>query len=143
MPVIKPNISKGQLVRLSFTQDNVAANQSDVQLYRYEVAAAALLAVDEYEMPWAGEVVGIGWSLSAAGSAGTLAIGVTVNGTEDTDTTQSVTTAARGYDSFPRGAVTFTAGQYLGVEITTSAAWNGTSSDLAVDVYAIVYLEGI
>lgn len=130
-------------MRFSFAQDNVAASQSDVQLYRAEVASAALLAVDEYDMPWAGEVVGIGWSLSAAGSAGTLSIGVTVNGTEDTDTTQSVTTAARGYAAIPRGKVTFTAGQYLGAEITTSAGWNGTSSDLAVDVYAILYLEGI
>lgn len=143
MPVIKSNISKGQLIKFSFSQDDVAASQTDVQLYRIEVASAALLAVSEYNMPWAGEVVGIGWSLSAAGSAGTLSIGVTVNGTEDTDTTQSVTTDARGYDSFPRGKVTFTAGQYLGVEITTNSAWNGTSSDLAVDVYALVYLEGI
>lgn len=143
MPVIKPNISKGQLVKLSFHQDDVAASQTDVQMVRIEVASGAQNAVAEYNMPWAGEVVGIGWSLSAAGSAGTLAIGVTVNGTEDADTTQSVTTAARGHDSFPRGAVTFTAGQYLGVEITTNSAWNGTSSDLAVDVYAIVYLEGI
>jgi len=70
MPVIKPNISKGQLVKLSFSQDNVAANQSDVQLYRSEVAAAALLAVDEFNMPFAGEVVAIAYSLSAAGSAG-------------------------------------------------------------------------
>jgi hypothetical protein len=143
MPVIKPNISKGQLVKLSFHQDDVAASQSDVQMVRLEVASGAQNAVAEYNMAWAGEVVGIAWSLSAAGSAGTLAIGVTVNGTEDTDTTQSVTTAARGYDAFPRGAVTFTAGQYIGVEITTNSAWNGTSSDLAVDVYALVYLEGI
>jgi len=83
------------------------------------------------------------FSLSAAGSAGSLTVGASVNGTEDADTTQTISTAARGYARIPRGKVTFTAGQYIGVEITTNASWNGTSSDLAVDVYALMYLEGI
>lgn len=143
MPVIKPNISKGQLVTLPFLQDNVAASQTNVQLYRIEVASAALHEVSEYYMPWAGEVVGLAWSLSAAGSAGSMTIGATLDGTEDADTTQTVTTAARGYAKFARGKMTFTAGQYLGVEITTNSSWNGTSSDLAVDLYVLVYLEGI
>jgi hypothetical protein len=143
MPVIKQNISKGQLVKLSFSQDNVAASQTNAQLYRVEVASAALLDCSEYYMPWGGEIVGIAWSLSAAGTAGQLTVGATVDGTEDADTTQTITTAARGYARVARGLCTFTAGQYLGVEITTNSAWNGTSSDLAVDVYALVYLEGI
>jgi len=136
-------ISKGQLVRLQFMQDNLAASQTDVQLLVAEVASAANLAVDEICMPWAGDIVGISYDLSAAGTAGTLTVGATINGTEDADTTQTITTAARGGVAVPRGKAHFTAGQYIGAEITTDGSWNGTSSDLVVTVWCLVELGGI
>lgn len=143
MASITPGISKGQMVALSFAQDNVAASQTDAQLYVMEVASAAALVVDEVYMPFNGEVVAVGYDLSAAGSAGTLTIGATINGTEDADSTVTVTTAQRGVKKIERGKCPFVAGQYLGAEITTDGSWNGTSSDLLVTLWVIVYAEGI
>lgn len=136
--------SKGQLVPLLFTQDAVAASQSDAQLKIIETGATSgTLANDEYPMPFKGEVVGISWTLSAAATAGSLTIGVTNGGTEDADTTQTVTTATRGTAAFKRGKMVFAAGDPLGVEITTSAGWDATTADLAVVVYALVDVGGI
>lgn len=143
MTAIKPNTSKGQLVGLVFGQDAVAASQTNVQLNIQEVASAAALAVAGYIMPWAGEVVGVSYLLSAAGSAGSLTVGATVGGTEDADTTITVTTAASGSKKVPRGKAGFAAGSEIGAEITTDGTWNGTTSNLAVVVWVLLYLEGI
>lgn len=141
MTQITLDTSKGQLVPLVFGQDAVAASQTNVQL---PVAAGeASQAVDGYELPWGGEVVGISYTLSAAGSAGVFTIGATVNGTEDADSTVTVGTNAAGYQRIPRGAMRFVAGDSIGAEITTDGSWNGTTSDLVTVVWCLVYLDGI
>lgn len=132
-----------QLVPLVFMQDNVAASQSNVQLLVAEVASAASNACDGYCMPWAGNIVGISFQLSAAGSAGTLTIGPTVGGTEAADPTLSVTTAAAGADTATRGTAAFAAGDVIGAEITTDGSWNGTSSDLVVTVWVLMEVTGV
>ena len=133
--------SRGQLVSYTFGQDALAAGQSDVQL---PVAAGeASQAVDSVVAPWAGSIVGIGWVLSAAGSAGTLSIGCTVDGTENASTTQAITTAAEGYASFGRSLARVVPGSNIGAEITTDGSWNGTSSDLTVQVYVLYELAGV
>lgn len=133
--------SRGQLVPFVFGQATVAANQTDVQL----VAAIgeAAQAVDGYVLPWECEVVAISYQLTAAASAGSLTIGASVGGTEDTDTTATVTTATSGSKRVPREKCRLTAGQVLGVEITTNAGWNGTTADLSVVVWALANVEGI
>ncbi len=136
-------ISKGQLVPFTFMQDAVAASQTDVQLPISEVNAGAGNAIAGYIAPFAGEIVGISWVLSAAGTAGVFTIGPTVGGTEQTALTQTVGTAASGRGTAARGAIPFAAGAEIGAEITTNGSWDGTSSDLAVTVYAILHLEGI
>jgi hypothetical protein len=136
-------ISKGQLLALKFVQDAVAASQTDAQLNICEVAAGATLAIDEYPMPWDGEIVGIAYTLSAAGTAGTFTIGGTVNGTEDADTTVSVGTTQRGTLRVPRGKATFVAGDRIGAEITTNGSWDAVTADLAVTVFVLVQMEGI
>lgn len=133
----------GQLVGLTFMQDNVAASQTDVQLTIAEVAAAAGNAVDEYTMPWDGEVVGVSFKLSAAGTTGAFTIGATINGTEDTDTTITVGTSTSNYKRVGRGQCEFTAGQRIGAEITTAAGWDGTTADLGVTVWCLVNLDGV
>lgn len=143
MARIAREIAKGQLIPVHFMQDAVAASQSDVQLVLVEVASAANNAVDEVSMPWPGEVVGISYNLSAAATAGTLTVGATINGTEDTDTTQSITTAQRGYGRVARGKAPFVAGDRLGVEITTDGSWDATTADLVVTLFVLTYLEGI
>lgn len=137
---LKDNV---KLVAVSFMQDAVAASQTDVQLLVAEVASAASNACDGYTMPWAGSIVAISYQLSAAGSAGTLTIGPTVNGTEQADPTLSVTTGTSGYDTAVRGVATFAAGDRIGAEITTDGSWNGTSSDVLVTVFALLELAGV
>lgn len=136
-------ISKGQLVHYSFQQDDVAASQTDVQLLVAQVTGAAGNVVDGYTMPFAGDIVAIGWKTSASATAGVLSIGPTVNGTEQTSLTQSVTTASSGSGTALRETVRFAAGDVIGAEITTTSVWDATTADLQVSVYAILALEGI
>lgn len=141
---IDRTIAKGQLVRLGpFMQDNVAATQTDVQLVIAEVASAAGNAIAGEIVPFAGEIVAISWKLSAAGTAGVFTIGPTVGGTEKTALTQTVGTAASGTAKVNRGTILIAAGDEIGAEITTDGSWDGTSSDLAVWVDVLLYLDGI
>lgn len=139
----EPIIAKGQLVPLVFMQDALAASQTDVQLPIAEVNAGAGNAVDEYIAPFAGEVVAISYALSAAATAGTLTIGATLAGTENTNTTQTVTTGQRGSAKFQRGTMPFDANGRIGAEITTGGTWDGTSADLCVVVWVLLYVDGI
>lgn len=142
---IERTISKGQLVGLVFGQADVAASQTDVQLSVAAVDNASddQLAVDGYVMPFEGEIVGISARLSAAATAGTLTIGPTVNGTEKTDPTLSITTEQSARDTATRGTAAFAAGDLIGAEITTGGTWDGTSADLSVVVWVLLHLEGI
>jgi hypothetical protein len=140
---IDRTIAKGQLVPLVFMQDNLAASQTDVQLLIGEVASAASNAIDGYVMPFAGEIIGITARLSAAATTGTLTVGPTVGGTEKTDPTLSITTAVSASDTAPRGTSTFVAGDLIGAEITTGGTWDGTTADLGVVVWVLLYLDGI
>lgn len=138
-------VSSGQLVALQFHQADVAASQTDAQLSVAAVDNAAddQLAVDGYVMPFAGEIVAVTARLSAAATAGTLTIGPTVNGTEKTDPTLSITTAQSARDLTPRGTAQFAAGDLIGAEITTGGTWDGTTADLAVTVWVLVHVDGI
>ena len=140
---IDRTIAKGQLVQLTFMQDAVAASQTDVQLPIAEVNAGAGNAIAGYIAPFAGEIVGISWVLSAAGTTGTFTIGPTVGGTEKTSLTQTVGTSASGRGTCIRGTIPFAAGDEIGAEITTGGTWDGTSSDLGVSVWVLLYLDGI
>lgn len=140
---IDRTIAKGQLVPLVFMQDAVAASQTDVQLPIAEVNAGAGNAIVGYIAPFAGEVLGITWNVSAAGTAGVFTIGPTIGGTEKTTLTQTVGTAASGRGTVMRGTVPFVAGNEIGAEITTDGSWDGTSSDLCVVVWCLLYLDGV
>lgn len=140
---IERTISKGQLVPFVFTHDAVAASQTDVQLNIIE-AGANVLAVTEHITPWEGEIVGISvLAEGTAATAGTLAAGPTVNGTERTGLTQTLTTGKEATARALRGAHPFSAGDNIGAEITTSADWDGTALDLVVTVWVLLHLEGI
>ena len=85
------NIAKGQVVPLLFQQAAVAASQTNAQLPVVEVGSSPSL-VTGLVMPFAGDIIAITADLNAAGSAGSLEVGATVGGTEDTDTTITITT---------------------------------------------------
>jgi hypothetical protein len=140
---IDRTIAKGQLVQLTFMQDAVAASQTDVQLPIAEVNAGAGNAADGYVMPFGGEIVAISWLLTAAGTTGTFTIGPTIGGTEKTALTSTVGTATSGRATVPRGTALFNAGDAIGAEITTGGTWDGTSADLGVSVWVLLYLEGV
>lgn len=141
MATITSDTSRGQLVPLIFAQDAVAASQTNVQLVVPGETTTPL--VEGYEMPFAGEVVALSYTLSTAGAAGVFTIGATVNGTEDADTTVTVGTNAASYTRVPRGKCTFAAGDSIGAEITTDGSWDGTTSDLGVVVWVLLYMEGV
>ena len=126
------------VVPLVFGQDALAANQSDVQLPT--AIGEGSQAVTGYTMPKAGEVLYLTADLSAAGSAGTLTIGATNGGTEDTDTTMTITTETTKVKTVTRNSMVFAAGDIIGVEITTDGSWNGTTADLTVVVYVALWL---
>jgi hypothetical protein len=138
---ITKDTSKGQLVTYIFAQDAVAASQTDVQLCLPGETTTPL--VEGYEMAFPGEVIGLSYTLSAAGTAGTFTIGATVNGTEDTDTTVTVGTNTANYTVIPRGKCVFNASDSLGAEITTNGSWDGTTSDLVVVLYVLHYIDGV
>lgn len=134
---ITRELGKYQVVPVTFFLANVPATQTDVQLKE------ATNQVTGVTMPFAGQVVAIAADLSAAATAGTLTIGATVGGTEDADTTITVTTQTSKHLAIPRDKATFNAGDLLGAEITTSGTWDGTTADLVVTVYVALSLDGI
>lgn len=134
---ITRELSKGQVVALKFFLANVAASQTDVQLKE------SSNQVDGISMPFDGEVLAICSDLSSAASAGSLTVGATFNGTEDSDTTMSITTESAKVLKVARGKAAFVAGDKLGVEITSSGTWNGTTADLVVNVYVQLNVAGV
>jgi hypothetical protein len=134
---ITREFAKYQLIPVTFFQANVAADQTDAQI------KDASGQVEGLSMAFAGEVLAVSVDLSAAATAGSLAVGVTKGGTEAAATVQTLTTAAAATKAFPRGTMTFAAGDKLGVEITTSATWDGTTADLVVTVLVALAVEGV
>jgi hypothetical protein len=133
-----------QLAVFTYGQDAVAADQTDVNLPR--AIGEASQAVSTFVAPFAGCIVAMGATFSATGTAGTITIGVTKNGTEVAATTQTLTAAvtmSEGYAAFGRTVLTFAAGDNIGVQITTNSDWDATTADLSVDVYALFEVTGV
>jgi len=141
--------SKGQLVPLFFSEENVAGSQTNAQLDTMGVGDStvhALNAVDQWYAPFDGEVVAVSYAFSAAVTAGSATVGASFDGTEDADTTVTITGGASvqfGYKRIPRGNAIFDAGTQIGCELTTSTGFSGTAADLVVTVWTMLYLEGI
>lgn len=115
-----------------FMDIDVAASQSDVQLLLPS-------GCDGYVVPCDGYIIGLTASLNAAASAGSLTIGVSIDGTEVAATTQTVTTGQEVRAKFAvADRIHFLAGQQIGVEITTDGSWNATTADLSAEVYAVL-----
>ena len=133
--------SKGQLVAYVFGQADIQDSQTNVQMVNADPGAATL----GYCSPWIGEVVGIGWNLSAAFSAGVLTVGASFDGTENANTTTNVTmaTVTSGYKRIPRGAAKFAANTVIGCEYTTDGNVEANTVDVTVTIYCLLYMEGI
>jgi hypothetical protein len=141
---IRNTIAKGNLVPLVFGQTDLAVSQTDVQLVT--AIGESAQANDGYTLPWAFDVVGISYQLTAAVTAGAGGIGATINGTEDTDTTLAFladSTTVKGYLRVPRGKASGVAGDVLGVELTTNGSFAPITTDLVVTVWVLAYIEGV
>lgn len=135
-------LSRWNLVPLFFAQDAVAASQTAAALPTTDANASVSLNV-YYTMPFAGELIGVSANLDTAGTAGTLTINPTLSGTAVTDPALAITTLAYGSDKCKRGTNVFAANAQVGCKITTSADWNGTTSDLQVIVWVLQKVTGI
>lgn len=134
---ITREFAKYQVVPVTFFQANVAASQSAVALKESTNQNTGIT------MPFAGQVVAVVANLSAAATAGTLTVSATVGGTADTDTATAITTETAKSTVVPRDKTAFVAGDVLGVKITTSGTWDGTTADLTVTVFVALAVEGI
>ena len=127
------------LVTARFARHTVAASLTASALNVIDTnAASGALNVTGEVMPFAGAIVGVGAALSVAASAGSLTLDVTINGTV-TGFQLVITTSASGstIKEYGQPGFRFNAGDTIGVKITTTAGWNGTTADLLATVYAI------
>ena len=134
-------LSRYQLVPLVFAEDAVAASQTDAQLKVMDTGTAQLN--DGYTMPFAGEIIGISYTLDTAATVGSLTLGPTIGGVECADPTLTVTTGTGSSDTCRRATNAFAKNAKIGAEMTSSANWNGTTSDLVVIVWVLLKVAGI
>ena len=123
-----------------FSRSGIAAGLSSVQMNVYETeATGSKLLIQGIPLPFGGAIVGLSAALSTAATLGTLTLTVTINGTP-TNCQLLITTATSGYLIQEYGSALFNTGDWLGVQISTNAGWNGTTADLLVEVY-VVFVE--
>jgi len=111
-------------------QDDVAASQSGVALNLGGEASRTEIPVAR-----AGSVVGIAVYSNEARTGGTLTVEVTIDGVGTGLTaTLDATNTQTHYATQAIGLSTFTAGQKIGVKVTTDASWAPTTADITVEV---------
>lgn len=123
----------GMMVALQFSHPNVAASQTDLEIYRGSGGDTALLRT---VAPFPGSVVGLAVRVENARTAGTLTVewakagvGQTLAVVIDDDPTQ------KGYSVQLPQTETFVAGDELGVVITTDGSWAaGATPSVDVDL---------
>ena len=119
-----------QRYTLWFYQDNVAVNQTDVAL----TVLGDAVRVD-YPMVRAGSITGIVVWTSESRTASSATVTTTLDGTGTTPATVIATTSAKlNYKTQGRNMVKFTAGQRIGVDITTTGTWAPITADFIVGV---------
>jgi hypothetical protein len=87
---------------------------------------------DTWKAIRAGSITGLTSRLTAAISAGTLAVTVTINGAAGTLTINhsSVSNSTGGIATQSAGVDTYLAGDLIGIQITTNGAWLPLGNDL-------------
>lgn len=113
-----------------FTQDDVADSQSAVALL---VAGST---PTEIEMPWAGSIVGISILSNDSRTAGSCIVDATINGVATG--LQAILNASNADHHSAVQAIAvdaFSAGDRIGVDITTDAGWLPVTADIVVVVY--------
>ena len=115
----------------NFGKENVPASQTAVAIY----VASFSETNTEIVMPYAGSVIAISVASNAARTAGTLTVDATVNGTATgLQAVLDVTNTTYHHAHQDPELDLITAGDRLGVKITTSADWLPTTADIVVTV---------
>lgn len=140
MPITGSKMADGNVVALPFVVANLAASQTDAAL---EASAVGVVGVTGIVMPAAGYIVGLAVESNAARTAGTAdfrpsVAGTAVSGAAATDlqaildatNTTRVTSRAT-----VRNVATFTAGQRVGVVVTTDGTWAPITADILVTLF--------
>lgn len=149
MTAIERITSKGQLIKLTFGQADVAASQSAVAMNVIEVRDSAataddVLAVPGYVIPFDFELIGISVLASTARTAGSVVVDATIDGTASgLQATLDGTNTISHYATQPRDSDRGLAGSYVGVKLTTGAGWTPVTADIVVAVWVLAYLDGI
>ena len=121
----------------AFQQKDVAASQSAVAM-----DVLGLAGNTEYTMPYSGSVVAVSIASNAARTGGTATVDVTVNGTvTGLQAALDGTNTQYHYASQGADADRFSAGDRLGVKITTDGSWAPTTADVVVVV--VVEFDGV
>lgn len=129
----KDDIRTSSTLLHQWTQDNVAAAQTEVALTLNGGVRT------EITMPRPGHIVGISIRSNAARSAGSLSVEPTLDGfvaglAAVLDATDTQTATARQ----DPGIDTFTAGQRIGVKLSSDGSWAPTTADVDVAVEVIL-----
>jgi hypothetical protein len=126
------------LIRERFERQQVAASLTNSQLNLVETrAASSTLNVQGIVMPYDGSVFAIAASFSGNVTAGSFTAMLSVNGTAKATCVVVITTGSKGYAIFEAGQFPFSAGDVVGVQITTNGSYAPTTLDLAVDLYIV------
>ena len=134
-------LSKWQLVPLQFSQVDLAAAQTAVALYVEEGTGTGTYV--GIAMPFAGEIIGVSLTTTAAATAGSLTIVPTIDTTVVTLPSVAITTAVKGSATCKRATNVFAKNAVIGAKITTTAAWDATGADLIATVWVLQKIEGI
>lgn len=117
---------------LLFNQANATASQSAVA-----IPVVGDATINEVVMPWAGAVVGISVTVENARTAGTLTVDATINGTATGhQAIVNATNTQYAYNAQSKDANQFSAGQRIGVKVTTDGSWAaGTTPSITAVVW--------
>jgi len=124
----------GAVLAIPFSHANVTTGESNTDL----TAGQDTLHV----MPYSGSIIGISIRANASLTAGTITAQAHSNSTEVTDTGAPApacsSSAQVSYATVRPGAVTFSAGDKLGISVTTTTTLDPTNS---VDVDALLFVQ--
>lgn len=128
----------GSVVRLGFHVSNVDTGQANVDLSCNSQIGTLLT------MPYSGSVVGLAVKANANVTAGTVAFAVHKDSTEYPDQSQlsiTLTTAAgssnKGYGTVRPNVLRFSAGDGMGVSVSSATNLAATTVDYNADLYVV------
>lgn len=146
IPLVTPPVSGSpamplgyQLVALDFVLLSIPASAT-TELTPSDAAAGTLGASPRIYCPWDGSIVGLSYRMSAAPTAGTINIQATVGGANVWAPWGALGTTMALADKASQAidTDTFSAGQGLGVQVVTSAAYTPATRNIVATLWLAV-----